>query len=303
MKKFYITFLIVIILAGNSFAQSGLEPDTIFVSPGWNLIGSHFTGAVSDIVITEPPGILASPFYRFTSGNGYLAADTLEESLGYWVKISNPQNRPGFTFIVIYPPSTGWTCGHGIWGRVWHGEKYHRTVQIGSQCWLKSNLNIGTMIDGSIDQTNNGIVEKYCYGNDASNCDAYGGLYKWREAMQYEWERGSQGICPNGWHIPTSSDFFILYGYVSANGNALKSVGEGAGYGAGTNTSGFSALLAGQKSYSTFMEKGSSANFWMSESWPGETAEYLNLWGGDHTIDFDFAEWNFYAFSVRCIKN
>jgi hypothetical protein len=37
---------------------------------------------------------------------------------------------------------------------------------MGSQCWLKENLNIGMRINGLQEQTDNTIIEKYCYNND-----------------------------------------------------------------------------------------------------------------------------------------
>ncbi|MBI4646978.1 MAG: hypothetical protein HY738_10410 [Bacteroidia bacterium] len=52
-------------------------------------------------------------------------------------------------------------------------------------------------------QTNNGIAEKYCYSNNSSNCDTYGGLYEWNEMMQYavsdaQMTGTTKGICPTG---------------------------------------------------------------------------------------------------------
>ena len=126
------------------------------------------------------------------------------------------------------------------------GKTYH-TVAIGDQCWLKENLDIGTRIDGSSEQTDNGILEKYCYNDSLANCALYGGLYQWNEAMQYETTAGAKGICPTGWHIPTHEEYGTLTAAVSDDGNALKAVGQGTGSGAGTNTSGFSALLAGYR--------------------------------------------------------
>ena len=73
------------------------------------------------------------------------------------------------------------------------------TVQIGIQCWFRENLKAGTMINvntGGHLQTDNGIIEKYCYDNNPANCDTYGGLYEWNEAMQYVTEDGAQGVCP-----------------------------------------------------------------------------------------------------------
>jgi len=65
------------------------------------------------------------------------------------------------------------------------GKVYH-TVTIGNQTWMKENLNVGTMIDSTKDQANNGIIEKYCFENDTANCNKYGGLYEWAEAVQYQ---------------------------------------------------------------------------------------------------------------------
>jgi len=79
--------------------------------------------------------------------------------------------------------------------------KTYTTIQIGTQCWLKENLDVGTRIDGSLNQTNNSptnIIEKYCYGDDPNNCTTYGGLYQWGEAMQYATTEGARGICPEG---------------------------------------------------------------------------------------------------------
>ena len=67
----------------------------------------------------------------------------------------------------------------------WLDSKYVNLVRIGTQIWMGENLNIGTRIDGNKVQTNNGIIEKYCYNDGDYNCDIYGGLYLWNEMMQY----------------------------------------------------------------------------------------------------------------------
>lgn len=138
-------------------------------------------------------------------------------------------------------------CGSS---KVNYGGQAYNTVLIGNQCWLKENLSIGTMTPGTSSQANDGVIEKYCYNNSESNCATYGGLYQWEEAMQYVSNEGAKGICPSGWHIPTFSEFETLKAYVNSNGNALKKVGQGVSPGAGTNTSGFCALLSGDRHYS-----------------------------------------------------
>lgn len=91
-------------------------------------------------------------------------------------------------------------------------SKIYNTVQIGDQCWLKENLDVGTMIQSTAGgqlQTNNGIIEKYCYNNEEIYCNTYGGLYEWNETMKYSAQDGARGICPIGWHIPTEPDYII----------------------------------------------------------------------------------------------
>lgn len=149
---------------------------------------------------------------------------------------------------------SSFTCGTST---VSYEGIIYNTVLIGSQCWLKENLNVGTKINGSGDQTNNSILEKYCYDNQEAYCTTHGGLYQWAEAVQYQGGATNaanptipfagyvQGICPPGWHIPSQTELNTLSTSVGGDGNKLKTVGQGSGAGAGTNTSGFSVLLAG----------------------------------------------------------
>ncbi|MFA5803444.1 MAG: FISUMP domain-containing protein [Melioribacteraceae bacterium] len=188
-----------------------------------------------------------------------------------------------------------------------YGGKIYHIIRIGTQTWLKENLDIGTMIDSLTNPSNNGTIEKYCYGNNPSNCTTYGGLYQWNEAMAYSTTSGTQGICPTGWHVPTQSEFSqsefgTLATSVGNDGNALKAVGQGTGSGAGTNTSGFSAMLAGGRQSNRFYNLGVSTSIWGSQE-SGATGAYGMYMGWDHNdiILINFAK-NF-GFSVRCLKD
>ena len=119
-------------------------------------------------------------------------------------------------------------------------ENYYRIVTIGTQTWMAENLNTGEILYPNIgyetvgvEQTDNGIIEKYCYDNDDRNCDSLGGLYIWKEMMDYTpSDTGiigtTQGICPAGWHIPTFTEWETLFEYIgeSEAGKALKSKGN-----------------------------------------------------------------------------
>lgn len=186
---------------------------------------------------------------------------------------------------------------------VLYSGKTYNTLQIGDQCWLKENLDVGTRIDGSGDQTNNSTIEKYCYGDNTNDCDTYGGLYKWNEAMKYVTTEGTQGICPDGWHLPTLGEFGTLQTAVINNGNTLKAIGQGSGDGAGTNTSGFSALLAGHRRINGLFDNlGVHTSFWSSTDYDAMHANKQEVnnsssifWLGNDGKD--------YGLSVRCVKD
>ena len=159
------------------------------------------------------------------------------------------------------------------------------------------------MILGSQNQQNNPVIEKYCYGDNETNCQLYGGLYQWNEAMQYVTTEGAQGICPTGWHIPTLAEFQTLSTTVGGDGNALKAVGQGSGAGAGTNTSGFSALLAGGRGGNGyFLYLGNDAYFWSSSEY-GATGAYGLLLSTNGSYIYLSGYYEEGGFSVRCLKD
>ncbi len=104
----------------------------------------------------------------------------------------------------------------------------YKTIGIGNQIWMDKNLNIGTMIQAGSIASNNNLIEKYCYNNDTALCTIYGALYSWEELMNYNFQEGSKGICPEGWHIPTVTDWQILINFlggVELAGGKLKEPG------------------------------------------------------------------------------
>jgi uncharacterized protein (TIGR02145 family) len=182
-------------------------------------------------------------------------------------------------------------------------EKIYNTVLIGSQCWLKENLDVGKQIKDSSNQLNNGIIEKYCYNDDSANCTIYGGLYQWNEAMQYNTLEKAKGICPVGWHIPTKAEFDTLSKFVHQDGNALKTVHQGKENNIGTNTSGFSALLSGYRyTNGLFYRFKRTACFWSSTKFGIELVDNMNL--DDNEKDINQNNYSFInGFSVRCLMD
>jgi uncharacterized protein (TIGR02145 family) len=202
---------------------------------------------------------------------------------------------------------------------IWIDSKYVYIVRIGAQVWMGENLNVGKRIDGAKDQTDNKIIEKYCYDDNEDKCNSYGGLYQWDEMMQYNPVEDTtkipgttKGICPDGWHIPTAKEWRTLQAYFGGAyvaGGALKEAGTihwTAPNTGATNESGFTGLPGGgiYKPEAIFDEIGTSGYWWSSSParlavgsymiWPlyTENTTFMDDWSPPED-----------GLSVRCIRN
>ena len=69
--------------------------------------------------------------------------------------------------------------------------------------------------------------DAYCYYNNDANdeADIYGALYTYAAATGDNWERDNadnQGICPDGWHLPTSAEWDALVANLGTNLGSWK---------------------------------------------------------------------------------
>jgi uncharacterized protein (TIGR02145 family) len=208
-------------------------------------------------------------------------------------------------------PVTPVTCGQPFTDP--RDGKIYKTVQIATQCWMKENLNVGTKINGNLNQTNNGTIEKYCFADLESNCDIYGGLYQWNEMMNYTSSSntnpsGRQGICPTGWHVPSFSEYTELVSlYSPTAGGALKEAGYAhwASPNAGaTNISGFTALPGGHRNIDMLFNSINTDGFF----WTATADENLYLYFGlSHQNDGAYFVGNIInavmGNTIRCVRN
>ncbi len=202
--------------------------------------------------------------------------------------------------------------------------KTYNTFLYGTQCWMRENLNIGTRIYGSQEQTNNQIIEKYCISDDEANCNVYGGLYQWAEMVQYlngttntnSWDPvptvNVTGICPPGWHLPSDEEWTTLttlLGGESVAGGKMKEAGTShwcsPNTGA-TNESGFTGLPGG---YRQGGGNGSFINwtyygFFRAASEYSATSSWYRYLSYTNVYMNGSAYYNkSYGFSVRCLKD
>ncbi len=283
------------------------ECHTTFAQVGINNDGSQpDDDAMLDIKSTTkgllPPRLSTSEMYAITSPPaGLLVYNTTTNTIcfydgSYWRSLYNKD---------------GESCGP-----LTYGLQGYQTVIIGTQCWMAENLNIGTIINGNVNQQNNPTIEKYCYDDLESNCNVFGGLYQWDEMMQYDTTEGIQGICPSGWHIPSDDEWCILTIHIdpSVNCSSTSFSGTDAGYkmkstsgwnsgGNGSDVYGFTALPAGYRySGGAFYAMGNAALFWSSTNYDADKAwkRYLHYSENDINRSNDF---NYYGYSVRCVKD
>ncbi len=197
-----------------------------------------------------------------------------------------------------------------------YGGQVYNTVQIGDQCWMKENLNIGNMIPRTNLMTDDGIIEKYCYNNNPSACEITGGLYQWDEMMQYTTTQGIRGICPMGWHLPTDDEWKSLEMHLGMSQTHADSVGyrgtdeakkmktiSGWNYnGNGTNSSGFSSLPGGYHNPDgSVMGFGNLGYWWSTTEYNSNRSWVRVMTDNDKVYRYYFGK--YCGFSVRCIKD
>ena len=201
------------------------------------------------------------------------------------------------------------------------GQVY-KTVKIGDQVWMAENLNFEyKVVDESTGKEKS--IGNYC---NKDGCLKFGRYYSWAAAMDSagvysESGKGCgygltctpvypvRGVCPEGWHLPDSTEWEALYKAVGSSPYAMQAI-EFEKWLYATNAYGFSALPAGNCNSlygcsSNFENVGSYANFWSSSA-PGSTdAYYWNMGATYASIEhyYDFRGAKYDDFAVRCLKD
>ena len=213
-------------------------------------------------------------------------------------------------------------CEYGTLTDDRDGQTY-KTVKIGEQWWMAENLNYRY-----IQQTYNGgegDSSSYCYDNDSANCEKYGRLYLWSAAMDSagiisdNTANGCgygeicnldnvkvRGVCPEGWHLPDSTEWNTLFTTVGGQataGTMLKSTEGWYSKGNGSDAYSFSALPAGNRDVDGgYNLVGGNALFWSSTEGNSSLAYFMILYYCDDDAGlFNINKGN--GFSVRCLKD
>ena len=217
------------------------------------------------------------------------------------------------------------------------GNVYY-TAKIGDQWWMTSNLKTTHYADGTeipmVESTSDweSLDVKspaYCYydNNPYEAAFTYGALYTWAAAMNGAASSNAfpaeiQGVCPDGWHLPSDSEWKALEMHLGMRGPEVDTTGPRGLYigsqlavsadlwaaglltdNASFGTSDFFALPGGGRRYNgTFGHLGDNANFWSATERDSARAWGRHLYSLYTTVH-RYSNVKSDGFSVRCVKN
>lgn len=227
----------------------------------------------------------------------------IQDTCGLWVVVNyspcgtndtiwelRPGNDPDFHLETVYATD--------------YEQNDYSTVRINCECWTKENLR-STIYQQDASPVNNPMIyQAVMYPDTVYNKLKYGLLYDWNAATRSgEMDPAGyvQGICPDGWRLPTVSDY---EGLISLGTDALRQPGEWLDDNTADNSSGFSALPAGYYNASAdiFYQLKGDTYFWTSFSGNSVMGKVAHIRYLCPVILIEDMLKNNGA-SVRCIKN
>ena len=281
-----------------SSSSSSVIPDSV---PGSASSSSSVTLSPSTSSGQAPQSVESNGSSAVSSSSEYVPFDhskTLAEDWrvgeNRYKQFTDPRNGRSYYYITIYSEYKG----------------YSVTI-------MAENLNIGEMVLGKDDQNDDTKIERYCYNNDTTLCDEFGGLYQWAEMMQLPSrcntescsdliQPNHQGICPDGWRLFTYDDYCVVMGYKDEFGYRVKGLRSSYGF-AGNNYSGFSLTGGGYRTKKGGFDGLRMRTFWF---YPKEN-DFDTLGYGavgyvfsddDNPPDKNAGDLKVNGFSVRCVK-
>ncbi len=328
MKTIYLTCIISLLLVASQSCEKTEKPE-IYFSADKNSISVGTTINFIDMSKNQPTkwewdfgdghtSNKQNPSHTYTTIGSYTVSLTISNKKGTDAETKN-------NFISVNPENV----------TDYDGNEY-KTVQLGDQIWMATNLKTIHYSDGSkIPQVTNdtfwwayhmGNKAAWCYPEDDSlNKAKYGLLYTRKAAMRGD--TGSktnpyrvQGICPDGWHLPSDDEWKELEKYFGMNQSDADTTGwRGQDEGKSVksklkvNFAGFHGAL----SYNGYNYYGleSLAYYWTSTPEKSGYSYYYRKLNSDkqkiyrdYNYDSDgYASVNGYTdkegFSVRCIKD
>ncbi len=225
---------------------------------------------------------------------------------GYFIQAKNnatvsKKNSIEFPFVVVNVKSYEETFQDKR-----DGKKY-RQIKIGNQIWMAENLNYGKLVV-NMEQGDNKLIEKTYYNNDSIVGKKMGALYTWEEAINYKLPDASkivQGICPDGWHLPSDKEWDELCNTLDPSTKSNKNGWLGKNIAVvliDSTKNKFNAKFAGNAVSNWYFYLNNMSYFWTSSKYSSASAYYRCLTKDSKQIYKGAGDIKI-GMSVRCIKN
>jgi len=227
---------------------------------------------------------------------GYLlSVRCLQGTVG--VSSSSNGNFSSSSYVILSSSSGGNSSSSG---NIFVGEngeftdsrdkQTYKWAKIGTQIWMAQNLNYHEEWIGP-------TRGNKCYDNQDENCEEYGRLYEWDDAIR---------ICPDGWHLPSRNEWNALISFVGTDaGKKLKSISSNWRDSAGTDDYGFGALPSGELDQGEFKDLHIGGYWWTStesQRYGTSWVKYIKTSNEVEEIDYYGASIKTNQNSVRCVK-
>ena len=131
------------------------------------------------------------------------------------------------TLLLFTNPLDGQPCTNAPTMTDIDGNVYP-TVQLGRQCWIAQNLRTTQnnaeeipLYSLQTPETNEAMPCRYYPDDDPNKVEPFGYMYNWTAVLGKNGPANTdssycQGICPDGWHVPSIFDWRELMNYVGA---------------------------------------------------------------------------------------
>lgn len=327
MKR-VITMTISLLFAGVLFAQNGMSGFTVGASNESNnsldvslVIGQPFTGAYAQNGREVTFGM---PQAQLDIHNINAVIEEGEAYTEYGFNYPNTTTRGTYrdTNYTAHGSQFNYDLMNALYLRVlgpflcgdpvFDADNYeYSTIELGGYCWTQQNLRTVSQPDG-----NTPIVKALVYNSELSpneddNLETFGRLYTWYSAVNVP--EGSneapvtdqngfvQGICPDGWHIPTAVEMAALRSVPTENTRTAELWLQP---NSNNNSTQFTSLPAGEFNATTDRFQGiySQTDYWTDNATSAAqtTALQINYFCDTPMMVNRSAD---DAISVRCVKN
>lgn len=213
--------------------------------------------------------------YNYAWSNGQTGAELTNLAAGhYFVTVTDKRKRVVIDTIIITQPEWPVCIDY-------EGNNY-KTAVVANKIWMIENLRSELYPSGD-------TISAFSINNADSNDVAYGKLYTWAAAMQNSTNESAQGVCPDGWHVPTDTEWTEYLTNISNYDNTIPDIKKSLNLSyAGFYNDNFHNLEV-------------SVSFWSSTK-AGDNAwkQYFNK---NLSKAFRYHEKQTNAISVRCVKN